>query len=144
MIVPDINLLAYAHNSSAIHHQKARAWWEQCLNGTEPVGLAMAVALGFVRLLSSPKVVPYPVRLEHLVRAVTQWLDCPNVRTIGPGPRHPTLMESLFQNSGAGSSLTTDLHLTVLAQELDAVLHSNDTDFLRFPGLKVVNPLAEL
>ena len=50
-------------------------------------------------------------------------------------------MESLFRNSGTGSNLTTDIHLAALALELDATIHSNDTDFLRFPGLKVVNPL---
>jgi predicted nucleic acid-binding protein len=37
--------------------------------------------------------------------------------------------------------LTTDLHLAALAIENQAELHSNDTDFGRFPGLRWHNPL---
>ncbi|MCW5556358.1 MAG: hypothetical protein KIT22_00690 [Verrucomicrobiae bacterium] len=38
MIVPDTNLLIYAHNKHAPEHAKARVWWETCLNGVTPVG----------------------------------------------------------------------------------------------------------
>lgn len=35
-----------------------------------------------------------------------------------------------------------DVQLAALALEHHAELHSNDTDFGRFPGLRWVNPLA--
>jgi hypothetical protein len=37
--------------------------------------------------------------------------------------------------------LTTDAHLAALAIESNATLHTADTDFLRFPGLRWTNPL---
>jgi predicted nucleic acid-binding protein len=37
--------------------------------------------------------------------------------------------------------MTTDLHLAALAIECQAELHSNDSDFSRFPGLRWNNPL---
>ena len=40
MIIPDINLLIYAHNERAPEHAKARTWWETCLNGVTPIGLS--------------------------------------------------------------------------------------------------------
>jgi predicted nucleic acid-binding protein len=35
-----------------------------------------------------------------------------------------------------------DAHLAALAMEHGAVLASNDRDFARFDGLRIVNPLA--
>jgi predicted nucleic acid-binding protein len=33
VIIPDINLLVYAHNEQAPQHAMAREWWENLLNG---------------------------------------------------------------------------------------------------------------
>jgi len=38
-------------------------------------------------------------------------------------------------------NLTTDAHLAAIAIEYQYELHSNDTDFARFPGLRWRNPL---
>ena len=142
MILPDINLLIYAYNSAAPWHVKAKAWWEGLLSGREPVGLAPAVALGFIRLLSSPRVVTRPAVPAALASAVQDWLDTGVVRLLAPGLRHFTALADLSAASLAGSALVTDLHLAVLAREHEAVLHTNDTDFQRFPGLRLFNPLA--
>lgn len=141
MIITDVNLLVYAHNSGVSEHESARRWWERTVNGAEPVGLAWAVVLGFVRLLSSPAVAARPQPPERLLRAVEAILAAPAVRLVAPGPRHPALMRDLFVASGAGSRLVTDVHLAALALELDATLASNDADFSRFSGLRWVNPL---
>ena len=45
------------------------------------------------------------------------------------------------QGSAAGR-LTTDAHLAALAIEHQAELHSNDSDFCRFPGLRWRDPLS--
>lgn len=37
MIIPDVNLLVYAHNAGAAQHVAARAWAERTFSGTEPV-----------------------------------------------------------------------------------------------------------
>jgi hypothetical protein len=39
LIVPDINLLVYAHNEAAPAHRAALAWWGELMSGEEPVGL---------------------------------------------------------------------------------------------------------
>ncbi|MFM7641512.1 MAG: hypothetical protein ACKO45_08180 [Cyanobium sp.] len=49
MILPDVNLLVYAHNADAPLHGQARHWWETCLDGSRPVGIAWVVAVGFVQ-----------------------------------------------------------------------------------------------
>jgi len=42
---------------------------------------------------------------------------------------------------GTGGNLTSDAHLAALAIEHGAVLHSSNTDFARFQGLKWSNPV---
>lgn len=66
MIVPDVNILVYAHNRGVPEHEAARRWWETTVNGAEPVGIDWAVALGFVRLTSNPRVAARPQPPEAL------------------------------------------------------------------------------
>jgi uncharacterized protein len=142
LILPDVNLLVYAHNKSAPQHAVARAWWEALIHDQQSVALAWAVLFGFVRLVTHPAVMASPLPpLEALARA-RRWLEEPEVRIIQPGSRHLQIVESLFRITAVGGSLTTDTHLAALAIEHQAELHSNDADFARFPGLRWVNPLA--
>jgi hypothetical protein len=64
------------------------------------------------------------------------------VVVLEPGPRHLDLLENLLGSVGVGGNLTTDAHLASLAIEHQAELHSNDTDFARFSGLRWRNPIA--
>ncbi len=141
MIIPDVNVLVYAHNTGIPEHEAARAWWESVVNGAEPVGLAWMAILGFVRLMSDPNVAARPQPPASLLARVESMLAVPGVRLIAPGPRHATLMREFFESTGAGPRLVTDVHLATLSMELDAILATNDSDFARFPGLRTVNPL---
>jgi hypothetical protein len=47
----------------------------------------------------------------------------------------------LLEDVGTAGNLTTDVQLAAHAIERDAAIHSNDTDFARFPGLTWMNPL---
>ena len=141
MIIPDVNLLVYAHNSSAKQHPAVSRWFENAITGVETVGISWAVAFGFVRLLSNPKVVQDPDRPEALVSIVQSWFTLPAVRAITPGIRHLDIVYQLFLQSGCSGRLTTDIHIAALAIELNAVVYSNDLDFSRFAGLKWKNPL---
>lgn len=142
MIIPDVNLLVYAFSKKSPWHDAASRWWTAAMNGTEDIGIATSVALGFVRLLSNPKVVDRPVRPEVLLRVVESWLDFPRVRLVGPGFRHFEAMAALFAQSSAQFDLTTDIHIAALAMEHRAVVHTNDSDFGRFPRVKIFNPLS--
>jgi predicted nucleic acid-binding protein len=52
------------------------------------------------------------------------------------------LLENLAAGSSIGANLMMDAHLAALAIEHQAELHSNDTDFSRFSGLRWRNPIA--
>lgn len=141
MIVPDINLLLYAHMSGFGEHAKARRWWEDLLNGDAEVGLGAPGVFGFVRLATSPRVFDRPLGVGEALAHVDKWLSRPHVRFALPGPRHLEIAFGLLRELGATGNLTTDVQLAALAIEHQGELHSNDTDFGRFPGLHWVNPL---
>ena len=142
MILTDVNLLVYAHNEAAPLHERARLWWEDLIARQQPIGIAWAVAFGFVRLVTHPSVLVNPLAPMDAVARVRGWLAQPEIRIVEPGSRHLGIVEDLFRSTGVGGSLTTDTHLAAIAIEHQAELHSNDADFARFSGLRWVNPLA--
>jgi len=141
VIVPDLNLLIHAYDSTSSQHEAAKRWWVQCLSGSESVGVSWVVVLGFVRLWTSPRVFQNPMTVAQAATHVEAWFERPMVRPLNPGPRHAELVFGLLRAEGKGGNLTTDAHLAALAIEAKATLHTTDTDFLRFSGLRWVNPL---
>ena len=140
MIIPDLNLLLYAYNPGAVDHQLAKRWWEHLLNSGHRVGLAWVVILGFVRLSTARGVLIDPVTPAEAVEHVESWLACPGVSILNPGSTHLSEFKATLRAT-AGGALTTDAHLAALAIEHQAELHSTDSDFSRFPGLRCRNPL---
>lgn len=142
MILPDINLLMYAYNRAAPHHQKAASWWENCLNSQDPVALPWVVANGFIRLITHPRILTRPMPVKDAILCVRQWRECPAVITIEPGRRFAEIFFRYLEELGSAGNLTTDAYLAALAVEHQAELHSADVDFHRFAGLRWQNPLT--
>ena len=141
MIVPDLNLLVYAHDGGAPHHAAARRWWEDLVNGPERVGVPWVVSTGFVRLMTHPRVLNRPATPERAVDYVREWFSFPQVAPINPGADHLTHLRRNLAAAGVGANLVTDAHVAAVAMEYQAEVHSNDADFGRFPGLRWRNPL---
>ncbi|HUF62571.1 MAG TPA: type II toxin-antitoxin system VapC family toxin [Verrucomicrobiales bacterium] len=141
MIIPDVNLLIYAHNDQAPQHAKARAWWEGLMNGRTPVGLPWITIGGFIRLMTHPRILATPLDVSSTLAYVRAWLSQPPVRIVQPGSRFEQLFLDYLALLGAAGNLTTDAQLAALAVEHQAELHSSDTDFARFDGLRWRNPL---
>jgi hypothetical protein len=141
VIIPDINLLVYAYDTRSSFNKRAAEWWASCLSDDASVGLAWAVALGFVRIWTNPRAFANPMTVDQAIGHVESWLERPNVKIVHPGPRHAELLFGFLRAEGKGGNLTTDAHLAALAVESRAVIHTADTDFLRFSGVRWLNPL---
>lgn len=142
MKLVDLNLLLYAIDEEAPAHEAARAWLEEVLSGTEEVGFAWVVVLGFVRLATNPAVFEAPLEAGDALDIVDGWLEQPVARLVEPSERHIGNLRDLLAPLGTAGNLTTDAHLAVLAIEHGAELCSRDSDFSRFPGLRWRDPLA--
>jgi len=142
MIVPDINLLLYAYDAGSPFDSKAAAWWQRCLSGTEPVGLAQVAVFGFVRIGTNPRVFGNPLAPLEAAEHVRSWQAQPVVQILDPGADHVAKVLKLLETLGTAGNLVTDAQLAAVALEHDAVLHTADADFLRLRALRWFNPIT--
>jgi toxin-antitoxin system PIN domain toxin len=142
MIVPDINLLLYACDSESPFHAKAVAWWQDCLSGDEPVLLPKVVAFGFVRVSTNARAFRHPLTVTEAAFHVRSWLDQEIVTVPEDPPDHMDRVLGLLESLGTAGNLVTDAQIAAVAIENDAVVHTADADFIRFKGLRWLNPIA--
>ena len=108
MIIPDVNLLIYAHDSSAPQHTSARKWWEAALSGNAPVGIPVVVVMAFVRLVTHPTLSENPMSVAQAKTCVEGWMEQPNCRVLPVGDRTVSLFLQLVSGAGQGGNLCTD------------------------------------
>lgn len=142
MILPDVNLLVYAFNASAPAHQAALAWWTRQMNGHRRIGIAWPVLQGFVRLLTSPRIVAEPYTIQEVFAFLEEWWARPHVLRLEPTDAVYREYRDLCLHHSLSASTTTDALIAAYALAHDGVLHTNDRDFSRFTALRLVNPLA--
>jgi toxin-antitoxin system PIN domain toxin len=143
MIVPDVNLILHAHNLASPVHAPARRWWEDVMSQARPVGIAWAVALGYLRIATHARIFPNPMTPNDACAHMESWLAQPQVSLLHPGDRHASVLFDLLRRLGTAGNLTTDAHLAALTIEYQAELFTTDADFARFPGLRWRNPIGE-
>lgn len=142
MIIPDINVLLYVYDSESPFHMKAATWWQGCLSGTEPVGLPHVVLFGFVRVGTSPRAFQHPMTPAEAAGHVRSWLGQSIVQVLGLGAQHVEQTLELLEKIGTAGNLVTDAQIAAIAIEHNAVVHTSDTDFVRFPGVRWLNPIS--
>lgn len=142
MILVDANLLIYARVRSLPQNQPARNWLDAQLNGTARVGLPWPSLLGFLRLVTNPRVFEHAESMASAWKQVHEWIQCPPAWIPAPTERHREILGDLLRSHGGRANVVPDAHLAALAIEHGLVLCSTDGDFARFPGLKWENPLS--
>lgn len=141
MILPDVNVLVYAHRKDARGHEQYRAWLERAVTGPAAYGLSDVVLSGFLRVVTHPKVFKNPTPLPEALSFVRAIREPENRIPVDPGPRHWTIFRELCTKVAARGNLVPDAYLAALAIESGAEWITTDRDFTRFPGLSTRHPL---
>lgn len=142
MLLPDVNVLIYAHieDSTPDYAEYAR-WVTSLATGPEPFALSVLVLSGFVRVVTNPRVFSPSSTLDQSFAFVKSLVERPTARIVGPGPDHLDIFERLCRESGAAGKLVADAQHAAVAVEHGCTLVSTDADFSRFPGLRWQHPL---
>lgn len=142
MILVDANLLVYAHVRDFEQHEAARSWLDAQFGNAARVGLPWASLLGFLRLVTNPRIFERPEPTASAWQQIEEWLDREGAWVPEPTVRHRHVLGSLLSRVAVSGNLVPDAHLAALAIEHGLTLASTDGDFARFPDLRWTNPLA--
>ena len=138
----DANILLYARDTTSQHHEAARAWLTEQLNGTTRVGLPWQSLVGFVRVATHPRVYDRPLTAAEAWQQVERWLAASPVWTPTPTERHAEILGALLETYDLRGNLVSDAHLAALAIEYGVPVVSADSDFARFAEVTWHNPLT--
>ena len=141
MFLVDANILVYAVDADSPGHREARSWVEKAFSGAETIGLPWIVLLAFLRLTTRTGILRRPLSVDAALDYVGEWLELPPVRVLHPTEAHWGVLSTLLRGLGSAGNLTSDAHVAALAIEHGAKICSADRDFLRFPGVELVDPL---
>ena len=142
MILPDVNVLVYAHREDSTRHSDYLDWLNQVLNSDTAFGISDLVLSGFLRVVTHPRVFGDPTPLELAMQFAGSLRHHPNAVTLAPGERHWDIFQRLCQEVNAKGNLIADAYLAALAIETGAEWITTDRDYARFSGLKWKHPLG--
>ena len=143
MLMPDVNVLIYAHRrDSHAEHPAYAAWLEALATGDEPFALSVLSLVGVVRIVTNQKIFRRPSTLDEVFSFIRELVDRPNARLLAPGPRHLDIWERLCREAGATGKLAADAQHAAMAIEHGCTWVSTDSDFDRFRELRWQHPLT--
>jgi uncharacterized protein len=142
MVLPDVNVLVYAHRKDAPNHSSYRRWLEACVGSDQAYGMADLVLAGFLRVVTHPKVFTPPSPLESALRFALELRSQTNCVAVAPGSRHWDIFVRLCGVAGVKGNLIPDAYLAALAIESGSEWITTDRDYSRFPGLRWRHPLG--
>ncbi len=140
MKLVDANVLLYAVNADAEHHEPSRQWLDAALSGADAVAFAWVALLAFVRLSTKAGLFPSPLTVDAAMDRVDAWLSAPPAVVVEPTADHPRVLRDLLATRGIGANLVNDAHLAALAIEHRCTLVSYDHDFTQFPEVRWERP----
>jgi toxin-antitoxin system PIN domain toxin len=143
MILPDANLLLHAVNSDSADHAGALAWWHGLLKSGEEVGICQVVAFAFLRVSTHRRAFPLPLSVDAATGYLDNWLLFPSVRWLDSNREDLAAAARLLRLAGTGGNLVSDAQIAATALRFDATVHTVDTDFARFPGVRWHHPLRK-
>ena len=132
MLMPDVNVLVFAHRQDEAWHEPYAGWLKQMIDGSEPFALSVLVAVGFLRIVTNGRIYENPTPLPTALAAVEQLAAHPRCRLATPGATHLADVVRLCRAVGATGKLVSDAKHAALAIAEGATWVSRDADFAAF------------
>ena len=132
MLMPDVNILVYAHRGDERRHAAYRAWFEDLVNGSEPFALSMLVAVAFFRIVTNPKIFAEPTPLSTAISFVENLTAHPRCRRVALAADHLEQVAALCRAASAAGKLVADAQHATVAMSEGCTWVSADRDFTRF------------
>jgi toxin-antitoxin system PIN domain toxin len=142
MLLLDVNVVLATHRADHPNHEPVRAWFDALLTGDERFTVPAVVWGSFLRLATNRRIFEVPTPRPDAFAFIAAACSQPLHLTIGPGPRHLTLLRSLCDEADASGDLISDAVIAALAAEHGCRVATLDRDFARFTTVDHIRPPA--
>lgn len=140
----DVNILVYAADKAAHRHPRARALLEHVATSPTITYLFWPVLLGYVRIITHPAIVRFPLSPEAAVADVDDLVRRPQIVVAGERERFWEMFTRLARSAAPRGNLIPDAHLVALMAENGvSTIWTGDRDFRRFSGVTVRDPFDD-
>jgi len=132
MIMPDVNVLVYAHREDEKVHDAYRTWLEQAISSVEPFALSVLVAVAFVRIVTNPRIYREPTPLPAALATIETIAGHPRCYIAAPNSGHFADVARLCRAAQATGKLVADAQHAALAIAEGCTWVTRNADFGRF------------
>jgi toxin-antitoxin system PIN domain toxin len=139
----DANLLIYAVNEDSEYNAGAKAFIENCAQSAEQWYMPWPVISAFIRITTHPGIIARPLSPAQALGVIDQILEMPHV--VPAGENSPEFWKLLRHDISSlhlrGNTVSDAMIVAIMRSGGVSTIYSRDRDFLRFSGIKVVDPL---
>jgi uncharacterized protein len=141
VILPDVNVLVYAYRREAQNHTTYASWLTAVVGGQDELALADHCLTGFLRIVTSPRILAEPAPTSDALRFIDRLRAAPRGRPLtATSATWDVLEANVSQDKGIRGNLVPDAYLAALAVSHGCRLATADRGFARFPGLNFFDP----
>jgi toxin-antitoxin system PIN domain toxin len=142
VVAVETNILVYAHLSALPFHPAAHEALMKLAAGSATWCIPWPCVHEFCSVVSNPKAFDPCLDAGEALLAIDTLRKTSRLKMIGPGPEHLEVLLDVIRASGARGGAIHDARIAAVCIEhgVDEIWTA-DRDFLRFPGIRVRNPL---
>ena len=143
MFVVDTNILVDAADRGSPEHETCRRLLEAWRSRRSVWYLTWGIVYEFLRVVTHPRVFRHPWNMTDAWGFVQALLASPGLGVLVETDRHAAIaQEVLNEVPPIRGNVVFDMHTATLMKEHGVLqIYTRDTDFHRFPFLRVIDPL---
>lgn len=144
MILPDVNVLVYAHRQDASRHERYRSWLSGVVDGADELALVDAVLTGFVRVVTHPRIFAEPATTGEALAFVEALRGAARARTVTANDATWTRFADLARvDEQLRGNLVPDAFIAAMAGSHGCRVATADRGFARYDGTDWFDPGAD-
>jgi len=143
VILPDVNVLIHAFYEHADQHQVYANWLQKARSDGEELLLPDSVLLGFLRIVTSPRIYQDPAPTAAALAFVSVLRRGRRARVVEDlGSVWSAFDRLVAEDRQIKGNLVPDAYIAAVAISHKARVATRDRGFSRFPGLSWFDPAA--
>ena len=139
MLLPDVNVLIYAHREELPAHGRARQRLVALAEGAARWAIPVFCLGEFLRVITHPRLFDPPFTAAEGCEALGRVLASPSLAILTPGEHYWPLLAEAVREADAIGNLVFDAQIVALCREAGVRrLLTEDRDFDRFRDLEIL------